>query len=61
MKNIISTSSMLFIYEQAVTDKYYNYKYHIWDNNLHWECNLFRERLWFNITFTNWGTVCFSW
>jgi hypothetical protein len=33
-RNSITTRSMLFIYEQIVTDKYYNYNCHTWDNNL---------------------------
>jgi hypothetical protein len=34
IKNIIPTSSILFIYKQVVTEKYYNYSYHTQHNNL---------------------------
>jgi hypothetical protein len=33
MRNMIAINSILFIYEQVVTDKYYNYNYHIRDDN----------------------------
>jgi hypothetical protein len=34
MKNIISTSSILSIYEEVATDKNCNYNYHTQDNDL---------------------------